>query len=515
MMRGNQASENTRSISKKILLVSGITVFFLLLFLGLFTRAMTRELNRDEGQFIAAGALLARHGYLPYQDYPYFHLPNLALVFAALFTRCDHLLLAGRCFNVACAWLALVLVFCLTANAFRKVGSLRWIIAGLAAITLFTNRLFRFTSGRAWNHDLPVLASLAALAALLLSDRERWRRFWLGLAGFLLGAAIGTRLSFAPLVAPFAFFIVYQRATRNQRLRDLALFLATLFIALGPTWILWARAPTQFVFDNFVYNGKLNRIYQSSIGTHGVWLSRRLLFPFTLLKFPQNAILILAFIYLAVWLPARGGWKILLADRRLRLITFSLPFLLLGALAPSPSYKQYYYAVVPFLLLGVVFGLARAWHTIDRRRARVVAGLLTVISVINLIIDLPSVRDFISPQRWTPLRVHEIGRNLCVVTNGEILTLVPIFPLEGNAPIYKEFATGPFAWRVAPFIPEQFQPTVGIVDAVHLETYLAAAPPAAILTGGETSVLEQPLNDYARRHRYRLRRVSDLYLWVR
>jgi len=110
-------------------------------------------------------------------------------------------------------------------------------------------------------------------------------------------------------------------AGRHQRLRDLALFLATLFIALGPTWILWARAPTQFVFDNFVYNGKLNRIYQSSIGTHGVWLSRRLLFPFTLLKFPQNAILILAFIYLAVWLPARGGWKILLADRRLRLIT--------------------------------------------------------------------------------------------------------------------------------------------------------------------------------------------------
>src|SRR5438445_10717891 len=215
-MRGNLASEKTGAIWKKILLASGITCFFLLLFLGLFTRAMTRELNRDEGQFIAAGALLAQHGYLPYQDYPYFHLPNLALVFAALFTRCDHLLLAGRCFNVACAWLALVLVFCLTANAFRKVGSLRWIIAGLAAITLFTNRLFRFTSGRAWNHDLPVLASLAALAAPLLYDQRRRPRVWLGLAGFLLGAAIGARLSFAPLVALFSLFIVYQRATGHQ-----------------------------------------------------------------------------------------------------------------------------------------------------------------------------------------------------------------------------------------------------------------------------------------------------------
>jgi hypothetical protein len=77
---------------------------------------------------------------------------------------------------------------------------------------------------------------------------------------------------------------------------------------------------------------------------------------------------------------------------------------------------------------------------------------------------------------------------------------VPIYPLEGNAPNYKEFATGPIAWRVAPLIPERIQPTVRIVDAAYLETYPAAAPPAAILTGGETSVLEQALNDYARKH---------------
>ncbi|PYL66297.1 MAG: hypothetical protein DMF25_00770 [Verrucomicrobia bacterium] len=514
-MRGNLASEKTGAIWKKILLASGITCFFLLLLLGLFTRAMTRELNRDEGQFIAAGALLARYGYLPYRDYPYFHLPNLAFVFAALFTKCDHLLLAGRCFNVACGWLALVLVFCITANAFRNVESLRWMIACFAALTLFANRLFRFTSGRAWNHDLPVLASLAALAALFLSNRQRGRQFWLGLAGVLLGMAVGARLSFAPLVAPFAFFVVYQQAARSRRLRDLALFSAGLFLALGPTWILWTHAPTRFLFDNFVYHGKLNRIYQASIGAHSVWLSRRLLFLLELLKFAQNDILILAFIYLAIWLPTRGNWKILLADRSLGPVVFSLPFLLVGAIAPSPFYKQYFYPLVPFLLLGVVFGLARAWFTTSGRRARGVAGLLAVASVINLIIDLPSVRDFASPQRWTPLQVHEAGRNLCALTNGEILTLVPIFPLEGNAPIYKEFATGPFAWKVAPFIPHQLQPTLGFVDAAHLETYLAAAPPAAILTGGETSLLEQPLNDYARKHRYRLRRVSGLYLWVR
>src|SRR5947208_16083415 len=98
-MRGNLASEKTGAIWKKILLASGITCFFLLLLLGLFTRAMTRELNRDEGQFIAAGALLARYVYLPYRDYPYFHLPKLAFLLAALFTTVSHVALADLCFT--------------------------------------------------------------------------------------------------------------------------------------------------------------------------------------------------------------------------------------------------------------------------------------------------------------------------------------------------------------------------------------------------------------------------------
>src|SRR5436309_2565429 len=126
----------------------------------------------------------------------------------------------------------------------------------------------------------------------------------------------------------------------------------------------------------------------------------------------------------------------------------------------------------------------------------------------NLIVDLPLDRLFNSPQQWVPSRVHEIGRTLCASTNGQVLTLLPLFPLEGNAPIYKEFATGPFAWRVAPYVAEPVQRTVGLVDDAHLESYLEPVPPAAILTGGETAALEQPLNDYARKHHYRPHRVS-------
>src|SRR4028119_1549883 len=85
----------------------------------LVARAMTREVSRDEEQFVSAGALLLREGALPYVDYPYFHVPNLAFVYAALFAASDHLLLAARSFNVLCGWLTLMVVFAVAARGFQ------------------------------------------------------------------------------------------------------------------------------------------------------------------------------------------------------------------------------------------------------------------------------------------------------------------------------------------------------------------------------------------------------------
>jgi hypothetical protein len=36
-----------------------------------------------------------------------------------------------------------------------------------------------------------------------------------------------------------------------------------------------------------------------------------------------------------------------------------------------------------------------------------------------------------------------------------VLTLAPLYALEGGAAIYPAFATGPFAWRVAPLLDPQ------------------------------------------------------------
>ena len=140
---------------------------FIAIVVLLFARTGARELNHDEHQFIAPPALLLRDGLLPYRDYPYFHMPNLIFVFAPLFATTSHLLLAARSFNACCATLLLLFVFATAARRFRTLQEMRWVIALSFVLLLSLNPFFRFTAGRAWNHDLAVLASVGAFVAIL------------------------------------------------------------------------------------------------------------------------------------------------------------------------------------------------------------------------------------------------------------------------------------------------------------------------------------------------------------
>jgi hypothetical protein len=494
-----------------------VALFFIAALALLVARAMTREVSRDEEQFVSAGALLLREGALPYVDYPYFHVPNLAFVYAALFAASDHLLLAARSFNVLCGWLTLMVVFAVAAREFRNADRARLWIAGAAAAALLASPLFRLTSGSAWNHDLAVLCAIAGFAALLRANDAVAPRRWVAVSAALLGVAIGTRLSFLPSIVPFAFIAAVTGSTPRERLLRTALFSSVLVLSLTPTLVLCARAPAQFFFDNFVYNGSLNRAYRIASGNSGVQLSSKLLFIVSLLKFPHTVVLLIAFVFLAVWLPMRNGWRGFTRQRSIFAVVACLPFLAIGAFAPSPSYKQYYYALVPFLVLGCVFGLARVWRNDERTRDSLVpAGALVCVSAIALAIDLPLLRKLAAPGEWPVTRVHELGRDVRAFTAGPVLTLSPTIPLEGGADIYKEFATGLFAWRTAEFLPDEPKPPVTMVGAATLDAFLAGAPPAAIITRRRNADRQRPLSAYAESHGYR--RVllrDDLELWLR
>jgi hypothetical protein len=189
----------------------------------------------------------------------------------------------------------------------------------------------------------------------------------------------------------------------------------------------------------------------------------------------------------------------------------------LGALLPTPSYRQYYSLVVPFLFLGIAFGIARFWNTpANERRLIPLLVCALIVGFIELVPDLFGSGILARPDRWAIWTTHQSGLEIRRQAGpGRVLTLAPIYPLEGGAEIYPEFCTGPFSWRIASFAGEHDRARYGLVGADDLETYLAIKP-AAILTRVEKDELEKPLVDYARKKQYRKTRLPDGgVLWLR
>ncbi len=96
-----------------------------------------------------------------------------------------------------------------------------------------------------------------------------------------------------------------------------------------------------------------------------------------------------------------------------------------------------------------------------------------------------------------------------------MLTLSPIYVLEGGLPIYEQFASGPFAWRVSSLVSPSEREALHIVSPENLEVVLTARPPAGILVGMEQE-LEGAFVAYAEAHGYDPSEVGEgLTLWTK
>jgi hypothetical protein len=481
-----------------------------------FTQAMVEVLSHDEHQFVAAGWLLGEEGLLPYRDFPFHHLPNLALLYAVLGRLTPALLLNARLLSAAFGLGTAVLLYAYARRSLRGLGIwAEWALASCAVLALVLSPLFRYTSGRAWNHALPSLLSLAALWFHLAAGRSERPGRWLA-SGLLLGAAVGARASFLALLVPFGWF-----AYRSEGLaggtgrRGLLYSLAGTFVGLAPALLFAAIAPRHFVYGNFIYplqNAQYRRLLQHD---DAMTLPSKLgYFSEEVLLDPPHLLLAAAGIGLA-WRALRGRPREREpgpARNETWLAAASSAALLVGGLIPTPSWYQYFYAPLPFALLALVTSLPRALPS--PRAALASAGLFAGALVIMRAGSLGELGLLARPDDWEPLRVHRLGQAVrAQVGGGPILTVAPIVPLEGGLEIYPAFATGSLTWRVSPFMAAAARQEYGVIAPADLAAYLEAEPPSAILTGFEfdnegfslddPGGLELPVEEYAREHGYR------------
>jgi 4-amino-4-deoxy-L-arabinose transferase-like glycosyltransferase len=511
----------TRLRHRTWLLAGATGVLFAAMLILLLGINMRRELNHDEHQFIASAALITRAGLTPYDDFAYFHVPLLSYLYVLLYTLSDSLLLSSRLVSVVFGWLSLVLVFGIAWRRFALLSDWsRWRYASLAALWLLATPVFYYTSGRAWNHDLPIFLLLLAVIAFNLMLTRRRQVGWLLASGALVGLAATTRLSFAATVAPFLVmaWLAPARSLR-QRLRNFLAFGCGALVAALAVLIPVLRDPSALFFGNVGYI-QLNAQYYVNAGYGGAMsLTGKLLYFGDLLVATPTNLISLTALMIGLWpvraLLWRGNPGNHAADDRtqawtptrvrLGLLLLLMLFTLPGAFGATPSQPQYFHPIFPLAILGIVEAFT-AWPASLRAGgmyAYVLGAVATILTAVPIYgAGQTTLWDY---NAWLPVRVHAYGALIDgLVDDGKVLTLAPLYALEGAADIYPEFATGPFAWRVAPLITKHDRARFHVVGPDELDDLLQAEPPRAILTGVEDddAKLEQPLLDYARHHAY-------------
>ncbi len=495
----------------------------------IFSRSMDRGLDHDEHQFIASATAWSRGGLMPYRDFPHFHMPYLVFLYGCLDQLFSRPFLTARLMSAACAWGLVLLLH----GAVRRAAceTLKpWgthLLASGAALMLLFNPLFTYTSGLAWNHDLAlILAWVAFLCAMPPARSERQPAPWA--CGLALGLAVGVRLSMAPLAAPMLIALYRWRAeggALTQRpaqrvLRFCAGGLAALLPALGVALL----APARALFGNFQYPA-LNTAYRVDQG-----FERAMNFPGKF-QYLMTEVVALPSHLLLLGLLLMVGWSGLRnrsgpGHGRLQLVALCLPFLFVGALAPTPSWYQYFYALVPFLLLAASLGMLGLFQAGRPRPAWVACALFASClgaSVLHSLPDYRTLSNLADTSSWAPERAatlgHELREHIETLTASArlseresplVLTLSPIPALEAGLRADPAFASGPFAWRSARFVPPEERHAQGLVGPEELDAYLdeAAEPPSAVLSGAEPQG-EDPLREWAGLRGYVSRTLQD------
>jgi len=124
-----------------------------------------------------------------------------------------------------------------------------------------------------------------------------------------------------------------------------------------------------------------------------------------------------------------------------------------------------------------------------------VVAAFVFVSIASRPIVLQRIPRLLRPQTWTPIRLHRISEDIAEKTKSPklILTLAPLYALEGRCDIYSQLSSGPFVYRIADFMSASDRLTTHAVGSKTLTQLIEDSPPSALVLGVEPKFLEVPL----------------------
>ena len=271
--------------------------------------------------------------------------------------------------------------------------------------------------------------------------------------------------------------------------------IATVCVLIWPLWTVIA-APRAF-YLNLFWMPALNSEWLHKIGM----VFGKFDLILIALTTPGYPVLILITIQLwATIVLLRRKLKISNVTNLLLAVLLPLVFFII-ALIPPTMWKQYLAMPAPFLVISFAYPLLYIRKLTDIpahnkyfQIVRILIAACALVSISLYPIVLHRIPRLLSPQSWVPIRLHRISEDIAKKTKDPkpILTLAPLYALEGGCNIYPEFSSGPFVYRIADYMHPSDRQIATAIGPGTLGQLLEKSPPAAVILGAEPKPLEAP-----------------------
>lgn len=491
--------------SKIINLISAFFLAFALLII--FSNAMAKPLSRDEHTNCSAAVLLSQ-GQTIYKDFSYVaQLPYHPLLLSAIYkiTGTTHYLLTARIVSCLADFLTVIFIILIYRRIFSNYV-FSGLFFGLAAATLFLfNPLVNYITGLAWNHNIVICCVAISFWLYLTLDRTgktdatlrssevslRSTSYWkTALIAALLTFATCMRITtaFVEIVFFVALLLSHFPSKKDKFMNVLVFLLSSLLVLAWPVWIIASAAggPRAFYLNLFqipVLNSQL--LVQMGLFFPKFQLAYRILTSIEFLL----PILITFYLYA---LMSRNRRQTRLDSSVYLAISLPITFLIIAFIPPT-MWIQYLAVPVPFLLISLAFPLFYL-----RRNAESAAGghfkiaslliaACVIITVFQQIQIFRPITALSRPQTWAPVQVHNISEKIAqnIDKSGLVLTVSPLYAIEGSCRIYPQLSAGLFVYRIADNLTEDQRQITKTIGPASLKQMIEQNPPSAVIVGAE------------------------------
>jgi hypothetical protein len=482
--------------------VTNAFIFIILAALSLviFADGMTKPLGSDEQMYCTAGILLAQ-GKMIYRDFSYpSQMPLHPLLYAAIFRilNTTHFLLAARTFSCLCDILLTICIVGIYLRIFSSFPVSAMLLGTSAAVLYVFNPFVDYANGFAWNNDAVILCVVLSFCIFISIDFKRNSKYWrIAVISILLTSATCMRITMAPVqLLFFIFLLTRQSGSMKEKFKPILTFLiAASAVAIWPLWTI-ALAPRAFFLNLY----RISILNNECVRQTGLFHSK-LYMIFLFLKTTSYLALILITVYLClVIFQERRNLVISNLPNLLLAVLLSLVFFII-AMAMPITWEQHLAMPVPFIIISFVYPLLylRKLNTdAGPGKPFKLACFLVIVSAVAAVVSYPHVLyrvpKLLEPQSWIPVRMHQISEDIARRTKDPklIITLAPLYALEGRCDIYIEFSAGPFVYRVADSMTASDLETVKAVNPKTLRKLLEKSPPSAVMLGAEPDFSEDP-----------------------